>query len=272
MTYLLPALRRALLLATLCAPLPAVAASDYPISGVAGLEILPGYEEGGRSFVAARIRLKPGWKTYWRAPGGNGVPPRFSFKGSENLASVAFHWPTPQVFDTAGSRTIGYAGELVLPIEITPRDPGQPVRIRGELEFGVCSDVCVPVTARFSLDEGAKPAADHARAIRDALAAQPRRLPSGDARCRVLPADGGLSLEARVTLPQARAGQFVVVEYPDPDVWVEPEPTTRQGTTLDTRATLWALRDAPLVLDRSRLRLTVLGDETAYEIVGCRAG
>jgi len=32
------------------------------------------------------IKLQSGWKTYWRYPGDSGVPPRFDFSGSENLA------------------------------------------------------------------------------------------------------------------------------------------------------------------------------------------
>ena len=32
--------------------------------------------------------MAPGWHTYWRYPGDSGVPPRFDFSGSDNLASA----------------------------------------------------------------------------------------------------------------------------------------------------------------------------------------
>ena len=37
--------------------------------------------------AGVEIKLKAGWKTYWRYPGDAGVPPRFDWSGSENLAA-----------------------------------------------------------------------------------------------------------------------------------------------------------------------------------------
>src|SRR6476660_5184175 len=44
------------------------------------------------------IRLAPGWKTYWRYPGDSGVPPRFDFSGSDNLARAKVLYPAPHLF------------------------------------------------------------------------------------------------------------------------------------------------------------------------------
>src|SRR5271155_4609856 len=67
------------------------------------------------------IRLDPGWKTYWRYPGDSGVPPTLDFTGSENVKSVTALWPAPERFsDGAGGHSIGYRGDVVLPLRVVP--------------------------------------------------------------------------------------------------------------------------------------------------------
>ena len=56
------------------------------------------------------IKLQPGWHTYWRYPGDSGVPPRFDFSGSDNVASVKVLYPAPHLFtdetgNTSATRT-----------------------------------------------------------------------------------------------------------------------------------------------------------------------
>lgn len=104
--------------------LPALAGSDW--DQVVTLEVLDGGATAqGRYIGALHLRLEDGWKTYWRAPGDAGIPPQFSWQGSSNIADLSITWPTPEVFETSGYRTIGYHDELVLPVEITPKTPAR---------------------------------------------------------------------------------------------------------------------------------------------------
>src|SRR3954462_12936697 len=53
-------------------------------------------ESGGRMFRAGvEIKLKEGWKTYWRYPGDSGVPPVLDFSNSQNLKTVTVRYPGP---------------------------------------------------------------------------------------------------------------------------------------------------------------------------------
>src|SRR5262249_38948166 len=90
---------------------------------------------GGRKVLRGgiEIRLDPGWKTYWRYPGDSGVPPRFSFARSENLESVRVLWPAPKRFGEPGDTSIGYVGDVILPLRILPRDPSRPVLLRADV-------------------------------------------------------------------------------------------------------------------------------------------
>lgn len=261
-----------LLAAALLPPLPA-AAQEYNVQGVAALEFLPGYRtKRGTHMAALRIRLKEGWKTYWRAPGGNGIAPEFQWSGSKNLQGVAYHWPAPNVYLQDGIRTIGYKNELVLPIEMKAKDAKTPVEIKGKIEFGICSDVCIPATAAFSATLAQNNKAQRS-IIQAALAAGPVAARSGgvkSARCAIKPIKGGFRITSVVTLNRpVTATALTVLEYPDRDVWADSGKTVVAGNTLTTQTDLYAFGDAPLALDRSKLRLTLLGGEKTVEIRGC---
>jgi DsbC/DsbD-like thiol-disulfide interchange protein len=103
--------------------------------------------------AGVEIQLKPGWKTYWRYPGDAGVPPRFDWSGSENLASVEVKWPAPVRFvDESGSKSIGYHGDILFPLIVRPLDPARPVRLKLKLDFAVCEKLCVPADAQMALE------------------------------------------------------------------------------------------------------------------------
>src|SRR5256885_1564261 len=125
----------ALLLALALAP-SAIAADASPWDGglrsAVRLIARISTNDGGKKLLRGgiEIRLDPGWKTYWRYPGDSGVPPRFSFARSENLESVRLLWPAPKRFGDPGDTSIGYAGGVILPLHILPRDPSRPVLLR----------------------------------------------------------------------------------------------------------------------------------------------
>src|SRR5207237_7228852 len=88
-------------------------------------------ESGGRMFRAGvEIKLKEGWKTYWRYPGDSGVPPVLDFSGSQNVKAVTVRYPAPMRFpDGAGGHSIGYKGDVIWPLHIEPQDPAKPVTL-----------------------------------------------------------------------------------------------------------------------------------------------
>jgi DsbC/DsbD-like thiol-disulfide interchange protein len=125
------------------------------------------------------IRLDPGWKTYWRYPGDSGVPPSFDFAGSENVKSITSLWPAPEVFDDgAGGQSIGYAGDVVLPLRVLPEDAGKPTALRVKLGYAVCGNLCVPAQADLDLTLSGKRGTEEA-ALVTAEARVPRRVALG---------------------------------------------------------------------------------------------
>jgi DsbC/DsbD-like thiol-disulfide interchange protein len=269
---LLPVLCAVGLGLTFLAPLPA-AAKGTTQEDVLAAQILTGWQmQAGSHMTGLHLDLAPGWKTYWRAPGDAGIPPRFDWSGSVNLKAVHVHWPAPSVFHTNGYQTIGYVEDLVLPLEIVPEDPSRPVDLKLHMELGICDDICLP--AFLELSSTLIPPGTPDPALRKALERGPASGKSAGLKgisCDVVPIKDGLRITATVLLPRQSGTETVAFETADPTVWVSESITTRAGGTLTAQTELVAPSGQPFALDRSGIVLTVIHDAGAVEITGCPA-
>jgi DsbC/DsbD-like thiol-disulfide interchange protein len=262
----------ALALSAAAAPL---AAAQSLSQGVTGVRIIGGWQQPDGSRIAAvAIGLAPGWHTYWRMPGEAGIPPEFDWSGSRNLASVAYEWPRPTLFDSGGMRTIGYADALVLPVRLVPRDPSAPLDVRLALSFGVCDDICVPAQSTVSLRLAPDAPPGGRAEIEAALAARAESAAEAgvvDATCALVPAADGYRVDATVTFADAPdPGQYAVLESSQPDLWIGPAESETRGRTVSARAPIETRAAGPM-LERRSLRLTLLDGRRAVEIEGCAA-
>lgn len=263
----------ALALLCLVTAFAAPVARANPYTDMIRAEVLPGWRTPDGTHVAAlRLVLANGWKTYWRAPGDAGIPPLFNWSGSGNLHGVTPVWPTPVVFWQNGMRSIGYKRELILPLRIAPQRAGAPVELQAHVQLGICQDVCVPVDLRVSASLPAAGRPDPR--IVAALANVPvpgREAGVAWANCAVSPSADGLRLTARVAMPGAGQATALVVETADPQVWVAEPDLSNEGGILTAQTTLMHMDGGAFALDRSGLRLTVLGAGQAVDIRGCPA-
>lgn len=107
------------------------------------------------------IALSPGWKTYWRYPGDAGIPPRFDWSGSENVADVEVLYPAPKrITDGSGQTSIGYDERVIFPLRIRAKDASKPVMLKLKLDFATCEKLCIPAEAHVSLAFSAKDGAE----------------------------------------------------------------------------------------------------------------
>ncbi|KAJ56126.1 hypothetical protein ACMU_10245 [Actibacterium mucosum KCTC 23349] len=253
--------------------MPAQAQNGHGFDNVVSAQLLPGWVQPDGSVMAGlRLTLEPGWKTYWRAPGDAGIPPQFDFSGSDNLRAMRVFWPRPEVQDQNGMRTLGYSDVVVLPITFVPRNSGQPLRLRGALELGVCQDVCVPVSLQVA---GQLPGQGGESSIRAALSARPETARSagvGRVVCEARPISDGMHLTARIPIGQLGQGEIAVFELNDPSVWISEARVTREGNVLVAEAEMVPPTAAPFAIDRSQVRITVLTDNRAVDIKGCVGG
>ena len=167
------------------APARAADASPWVEDINSAIRLIAGADKSDAESLRAGIELKmqPGWHTYCRYPGDSGVPPRFSFSGSDNVASVKVLYPAPHAFTDEAGTTIGYKSNVIFPLRVFARQKDKPVTLHLKAEYAVCEKLCVPVEARAELTLERATGADDA-----AMAAAEARVPQS-----VSAAEAGLS-------------------------------------------------------------------------------
>jgi DsbC/DsbD-like thiol-disulfide interchange protein len=140
--------------------------------------LIAGGEQGEHWLAGIEITLDQGFKTYWRTPGDSGLPPRFDWSGSENVAGTEIRWPAPKRHEDAAGVAYVYGNKAVLPVLVKAQDPMRPVKLVLALDYGVCKDICIPAHADLSLD--LTDAAPERKAVEEALAKVPAPQALGD--------------------------------------------------------------------------------------------
>jgi len=250
---------------------PRLASAQDPAEAVLSHRIIPGWVQPDGTHMAERaLALAPGWKTHWRQPGAAGLPPLIARTAAANLSQFDVHWPTPDVFWQSGMRSVGYRDRLVLPFTATPDQIGRDIRLRGRLQLGLCADVCIPAQLDFDAllpaDAQARPAA-----VIAALANQPYVQDEAGVRavaCTLRPAQDGMQISAEITMPSAGGAEEAVIEMA-PHLWISDPKATRQGGRLALTAQVMSVSGAPIVIDRSEIRITVIGQSYGVDIQGC---
>lgn len=263
------AMKKILLLLLTLLPGPALA-GDF--DDVVQAELRPGWRlPNGDHMAALHLTLAPGWKTYWRTPGDAGIPPQFNWRGARNTRAVGVHWPAPQVFWQEGMRSIGYKKEVILPLRVALKNGTRDARLGGVIDIGICHDVCMPHRLRVS----AELPADQTT-VDPLIAAAMADLPFGpddagisNVACRIAPSDGGMALRVAIDMPRGTGREETVIETSDPNLWVADPQTGWEGGQLVASTTIKHAAGGGFALDRSALRITILGGRIPVELTGC---
>ncbi len=243
-----------------------------------------GETRAGARLSGLEIKLQPEYKTYWRTPGDSGLPPVFDWARSKNVRQVDVLWPVPSRFDDQAGSSIGYDGDVILPLAVHLIDPAQEATLALTLSFGVCKTICIPVKseATLRLPPGGRtlPAASAiAKAL--ALVPQPQKLGTGGApgivAGKLIKAGPKWALEVETFVPAG--GTIVDLFVEGPDSWlfgasipIATGPGPAAGTT---RIVYHApLEDVPpdFKAAGTRLHLTLASDKEAIETVATLDG
>ncbi|WP_157966339.1 protein-disulfide reductase DsbD domain-containing protein [Oceanibium sediminis] len=257
------------------AVLVALSAQPAVSQEMAQVRLLPGWvTESGSRMIGVEIALEPGWKTYWRAPQGNGIPPTFNTAGSTNLAGAEVHWPRPVVFETYGISSIGYEDHVIFPMELMPEVADAPISLTLELFFGVCQDVCIPAERSLSLEVPARiDGASHSGVIRASY--DSRGVPGAEAgvtgyACAISGTGGTRAVDMTVRFAVAPPQlQTVVLESGSDLVWMTLDSVSASGPLLALSGEAVHAGGAEGALDPERMRLSLIGDGPVIELTGC---
>ena len=169
--------------------------------------------DGGVEF-----RFGRGWHGYWRTPGDAGIAPQFDWTGSENILSHDMTWPAPHRLVVEDLQSSVYEGSVVLPVKLLLKNAGAAARIDVSVNYGACSEVCVPYQARLSLP---LPVGSGAKSPEGNLISAAQKAVPGSA------AAAGLTVTA-TRIARAGSAQNLVVDltstslpFVEPDLFVE---------------------------------------------------
>ncbi len=260
----------ALMLATLPAPSRAADASPWVTDLHSAFRLIAGSAKKDAPALRAGIELKvaPGWHTYWRYPGDSGVPPRFDFSGSNNLASARVRFPAPQLIVDETGNTLGYKGGIIFPVEVLPKDAGAPLTLRLKIEYAVCEKQCVPVeaTGEITLTRGNS---TEDTALAAAEARVPRPVSAAALALAVKRVNDAAKPLVAVDLksPSGKPVQ-VFAEGPTPE-WALPIPKPEPGAPDGRQHFTFELDGLPPGISAKNpveLTFTVVDGEHAYEV------
>lgn len=166
-------------------------------SGHAEASLLCGvasYQPGKPVPFGIKLKVDPGWHSYWINPGEGGMPLSAKWTLPAGWKAGELQHPVPKRFMTGELPGFGYEGEAVYRVDLTP-----PAGATGEAELKVelswltCSeDACVPGDVALSV-----------------------KLPAGDGTAGK---DAALLAEAEKKIPVAKPGFELQVEETDGEV------------------------------------------------------
>lgn len=107
-------------------------------------------------WVALQMNIQPGWHTYWKNPGGSGMPCHIDWKLPEGFEVRSLLWQTPKRYSEEGLSYFGYQEDAILLAEIMPAANAaqQPIAVlEATLSWVACnSQTCLPGDSVHHID------------------------------------------------------------------------------------------------------------------------
>lgn len=109
----------------------------------------------GRTFtVGLRLRMAPGWHTYWREPGDSGAATSIRWELPPGFETGGIQWPSPLRHTEPGDLKVNiYQKEVVLLIPVAAPETlvGETVTLKATAGWLACERSCVPGSADLEL-------------------------------------------------------------------------------------------------------------------------
>ena len=138
----------------ICNPLLALS-SDWIINDKSKVRLISSKTSSDNMdeiIIGLEYQLDPGWKTYWKSPGGGGFPQNIIWNNSTNINEIKIEWPTPKEFEILGLTSLGYEERVIFPLIIKLKDKKKLTYININTNYLVCETICIPGNANLFLE------------------------------------------------------------------------------------------------------------------------
>ena len=103
-------------------------------------------------YVGLKLDMDPGWHTYWKNPGDSGGPFSIMWSHQMDIIIEDVSWPAPEIIPYDPLITYGYKDFVIFPFKVFKQTDSELGLLSAELEFLICSDICIPESAKLSID------------------------------------------------------------------------------------------------------------------------
>ncbi|MGD1915002.1 MAG: protein-disulfide reductase DsbD domain-containing protein [Phycisphaerales bacterium] len=135
---------------------PSVAQEADEVSSVSLIAEQDTVRPGQTLLLGLHFELEDGWHIYWDGFNDTGFPPMVEWSLPEGVSVGPMLWPAPERYISPGNILDHvYEGRptILVPITVDPSVPaGETLEIRGEVEWLVCNDICLPGFGPISID------------------------------------------------------------------------------------------------------------------------
>ena len=129
--------------------------SDWSINDKSKVRLISGnksIDSTDEIALGLEYELEPGWKTYWKSPGGGGFPQKILWNNSTNIKDIIIDWPTPKEFEILGLSSLGYEEKVIFPLTVKLLNPNKLTIVNLNTNYLVCKDICIPGNASLYLE------------------------------------------------------------------------------------------------------------------------
>jgi thiol:disulfide interchange protein DsbD len=134
---------------------------------------------GDTVLAGVRLRMDPGWHTYWQNPGASGMATTLEWKLPPNITAGTPQWPLPEKLPDKDLTTYIYTDEVVvlIPLKIGPTAAPGKAQVTATVSWLECAIQCIPghaeVEADLQIASSSEPSGDN-----ETLVAWQRKLPT----------------------------------------------------------------------------------------------
>ncbi len=160
-------MRKLILLFCLLPGLALAATSNQFTSKRDTVSLVSQSNQPGNVTLALKFQLNPGWHIYWSNPGDAGLAPQITLGAPAEAG--AFSFPPPEFLAQGPVSAYVLSGNVLLPFQAT--NAGGTVTATAN--WLVCSDICVPEHANFTLNLTGGPSVEAALFTPSSIVASP---------------------------------------------------------------------------------------------------
>jgi thiol:disulfide interchange protein DsbD len=107
---------------------------------------------GDTVLAGVRLKMEPGWHTYWKNPGSAGQATEIKWQLPPGVTTGEIQWPVPEKIPPFDVTTYGYDNEVVLlvPLTFDKSVPAGKLHLAAKVSWLECKESCIPASGDVS--------------------------------------------------------------------------------------------------------------------------